>query len=170
VKADEGWTAWASVVECFTVNMPIPPTQCDPMMAEPSGGWNVFKQIFADHRDKFKHAYPLPAMWCGQASGVDEPQIVFVLVIHEGEASMKEEVTDQLKAVFQKVLEEKDITITREMTAQDIEKWDSLRHIQLISEVERAFGIKFKLREVLSMKNVGDLIDLIHAKQALPNF
>ena len=79
-----------------------------------------------------------------------------------------EDITGTLKSVFQKVLEENDITITREMTAQDIEKWDSLRHIQLISEVERAFGVKFKLREVLSMKNVGDLIDLIHAKQEVP--
>jgi acyl carrier protein len=76
----------------------------------------------------------------------------------------KEEITSKLKSVFQEVLEENDITITREMTAQDIEKWDSLRHIQLISEVERAFKIKFKLREVVSMKNVGDLIDLIHTK------
>jgi acyl carrier protein len=41
-----------------------------------------------------------------------------------------------------------------------------LRHIQLISEVERAFRIKFKLREIVSMKNVGDLIDLIHIKRA----
>jgi acyl carrier protein len=80
----------------------------------------------------------------------------------------KEEITDKLTPVFQEVLEENDITITREMTAQDIEKWDSLRHIQLISQVERAFGIKFKLREVMSMKNVGDLIDLIHAKQEVP--
>ena len=79
----------------------------------------------------------------------------------------EEEITGKLKSVFQKVLEENDITITREMTAQDMEKWDSLRHIQLISEVERAFSIKFKLREVLSMKNVGDLIDLIHAKQGV---
>jgi acyl carrier protein len=107
-------------------------------------------------------------MWRGQESGVDELQIVFVLVIREGETSMKEEVTDKLQSVFQKVLEENDITITREMTAQDIEAWDSLRHIQLLSEVETAFGIKFKLREVLSMKNVGDLIDLIHAKQGVP--
>ena len=80
----------------------------------------------------------------------------------------KEEITGKLKSVLQEVLEENDITITREMTAQDIEKWDSLRHIQLISEVEKAFSIKFKLREVLSMKNVGDLIDLIHAKQGVP--
>jgi acyl carrier protein len=80
---------------------------------------------------------------------------------------IQEEISSNLKSVFQKVFEENDITITREMTAQDIENWDSLRHIQLISEVERAFGIKFKLREVLSMKNVGDLIDLIHAKQGV---
>jgi len=89
------------------------------------------------------------------------------LAIREGETSMKkEEITGKLKSVFQKVLDENDIPITREMTAQDIEKWDSLRHIQLISEVERDFGIKFKLREVVSMKNVGDLIDLIHTKTA----
>ena len=76
-----------------------------------------------------------------------------------------EEIIDKLKSVFQKVLEEKDITITRELAAQDIEKWDSLRHIQLISEVETTFGIKFKLREIMNMNNVGDLIDLIDAKQ-----
>jgi acyl carrier protein len=76
-----------------------------------------------------------------------------------------EEIIGKLKSVFQKVLEEKDITITRELAAQDIEKWDSLRHIQLISEVERVFGIKFKLREIMHMNNVGDLIDLIDAKQ-----
>ena len=52
------------------------------------------------------------------------------------------------------------------MTAQDVEKWDSLRHVQLISEVETTFGIKFKLREIMSMNNVGDLIDLIDIKKA----
>lgn len=78
----------------------------------------------------------------------------------------KEAITDKLKYVFQKVLEENEITLTREMTAQDVEKWDSLRHVQLISEVETAFGIKFKLREIMSMNNVGDLIDLIDIKKA----
>jgi acyl carrier protein len=78
----------------------------------------------------------------------------------------KEEITVKLKPVFQKVLEQEEITITREMTARDIEGWDSMRHVQLISTVESAFGIKFKLREVLGMKNVGDLIDLIHIKKA----
>jgi acyl carrier protein len=78
----------------------------------------------------------------------------------------KEEITGKLKCVFEKVFQEPDLTITREMTAQDVEQWDSLRHIQLINEVETAFGTKFRLREVLSMKNVGDLIDLIHTKSA----
>jgi acyl carrier protein len=77
----------------------------------------------------------------------------------------KEEIAGKLKSVFQKVFEENDITITREMTAQDVEKWDSLRHIQLINEVENAFRVKFKLREIMGMKNVGDLIDLIDLKQ-----
>ena len=77
----------------------------------------------------------------------------------------KEEIVGKLKSVFQKVFEENDITITREMTAQDVEKWDSLRHIQLINEVESTFGVKFKLREIMGMKNVGDLIDLIDVKQ-----
>ena len=77
-----------------------------------------------------------------------------------------EEITGTLKTVFQSVFDESDITITREMTAQDVESWDSLHHIQLINEVERAFKIKFKLREVMGMKSVGDLIDLIDRKTA----
>lgn len=77
----------------------------------------------------------------------------------------KEEITGKLKTVFEKVFRENDLSITREMTASDIKEWDSLRHIELISEVEMAFGTKFRLREVLSMKNVGDLIDLIHTKK-----
>lgn len=78
----------------------------------------------------------------------------------------KEQITAELTGVFLKVFQRKDLTITRDMTAQDVEEWDSLRHIQLITEVETAFGTKFKLREVLSMKTVGDLIDLIHIKRA----
>jgi acyl carrier protein len=79
---------------------------------------------------------------------------------------MQEEITGTLKTVFQSVFDETDIAITREMSAEDVPSWDSLHHIQLISEVERAFRIKFKLREVMAMKNVGDLIDLIHSKTA----
>lgn len=77
----------------------------------------------------------------------------------------KDEITGKLTSVFEKVFQEK-VAIKRETTAADIEDWDSLRHIQLITEVETAFGTKFKLREILGMKNVGDLIDLLHIRGA----
>jgi acyl carrier protein len=78
----------------------------------------------------------------------------------------EKDIAVKLESVFQSVLERDDITITREMTADDVENWDSLRHVQLVIQVEEAFGVKFKLREVLGLKNVGDLIDLIQIKKA----
>jgi acyl carrier protein len=78
----------------------------------------------------------------------------------------EEDITVKLASVFHRVLERSDFTITRELTAKDVDTWDSLRHVQLVLEVEEAFGVKFKLREVLGMKNVGDLIDLLHLKKA----
>ena len=77
----------------------------------------------------------------------------------------KDEIGGQLNSIFQDVFQDNHLTIAREMTALDVERWDSLSHIQLITEVETAFGVKFKLREVMNMKNVGDLIDLIHIKK-----
>jgi len=76
-----------------------------------------------------------------------------------------DDVSGRLSSIFQDVFQNNGLTLTREMTAQDVENWDSMRHIQLITEVETAFGIKFRLREIMSMKNVGDLIDLIHLKR-----
>jgi len=76
-----------------------------------------------------------------------------------------DDVSGRLSSIFQDVFQNSGLTLTRDMTAQDVENWDSMRHIQLITEVETAFGIKFRLREIMSMKNVGDLIDLIHLKR-----
>jgi acyl carrier protein len=76
-----------------------------------------------------------------------------------------DDVSGRLSSIFQDVFQDNNLTLTRDMTAQDVENWDSMRHIQLITEVETAFGIKFRLREIMSMKNVGDLIDLIRLKR-----
>ena len=76
----------------------------------------------------------------------------------------REEISCKLTGVFQKIFEDGDLRISPEMTADDVASWDSLRHIQLISAVETDFGIRFKLREVVSMKNVGDLIRNIAGK------
>ena len=52
------------------------------------------------------------------------------------------------------------------MSAKDVEEWDSLTNISLIAEIEKYFSIKLKLREILKLKNVGDLCDCIEKKLA----
>lgn len=66
-----------------------------------------------------------------------------------------------LRGVFARVFENDAIEIARTTTAADVEGWDSLTHIELIAEVEKHFGVKFKLTEIMKFKNVGDLADCI---------
>ena len=54
--------------------------------------------------------------------------------------------------------------ITRETTSADVKGWASLMHITLISEVEAEFGVKFTMKQILNMQNVGEMIDLIVEK------
>ena len=74
---------------------------------------------------------------------------------------MANSINERLNEVFQNVFDDEDITVTRETTADDIEDWDSLEHIRLIAAVEREFGVKFTMKEVSSMKNVGEMMDII---------
>ena len=67
---------------------------------------------------------------------------------------------EKLNEVFSDVFDE-EITVTAETTAADIEDWDSLTHITLISEVEDTFDMKFSMKDVLGMKNVGEMADII---------
>ena len=78
----------------------------------------------------------------------------------------KNEINHTLTSVFQRVFQEPGLAVTREMTSRDVAHWDSLRHIVMITDVENTFAVKFSLREVMKLKNVGDLIDLIHAKKS----
>ena len=77
----------------------------------------------------------------------------------------RQEIFEKLNEVFADVFDE-DISVTAETTAADIEDWDSLTHITLISEVEETFGVKFSMKDVLGMKNVGEMVDLILSKIA----
>ena len=74
------------------------------------------------------------------------------------------EIKDKLTDIFRKVFKDSTITLLPEMSAKDVEKWDSLNHLVLISTVEAEFGIKFKLKELIAMKNVGDLLSAISSK------
>ncbi|MCR5773871.1 MAG: acyl carrier protein [Lachnospiraceae bacterium] len=73
---------------------------------------------------------------------------------------------EKLQDVFRDVFDDDDIEIFAETTADDIEAWDSLSHIQLIVAVEKAFGLKFTTVEVMKLKNVGEFIALIDKKRA----
>lgn len=76
------------------------------------------------------------------------------------------ELLKELHKIFCKVFEEEeeDIELTDETTADDIEGWDSLSHVNLIVAIERHYKIKFETKELLTFKNVGDLRKSIENK------
>ena len=76
----------------------------------------------------------------------------------------REEVFVTLNEVFRDVFDDEEITVTDATTADDIEEWDSLEHINLLAAVEQAFGIKFNMGEVVSMKNVGEMADIVQKR------
>ncbi len=73
----------------------------------------------------------------------------------------RDEVFVKLNEVFQDVFDAESITVTETTTADDIEEWDSLEHINLLAAVEQEFGMKFNMGQVVSMKNVGEMADII---------
>lgn len=76
----------------------------------------------------------------------------------------RKEIIERLTSIFQNVFTDASLVLTDEMTANDVEKWDSLTHMLMINEVESAFDIKFKLKDLNKMKKVGNLIDIIEDK------
>ncbi|HVN86446.1 MAG TPA: acyl carrier protein [Candidatus Binatia bacterium] len=76
------------------------------------------------------------------------------------------EIRARLTPIFREVFDDDTIEIRDEMTAKDVEEWDSLNHINLIVAVERSFGVKFTTKEVSNLANVGEFIGLIAAKLA----
>ena len=76
----------------------------------------------------------------------------------------KEEIVNRLTPVFRKVFSDNSLVVTDELSALDVENWDSLSHMLLISDVETEFAIKFKLKDLNKMANVGDMIEIIRSK------
>ena len=75
-----------------------------------------------------------------------------------------EQIYEKLTEIFRDLFEDDEIELTPETTSDDIEDWDSLTHIQLISICEEEFGIKFSTAEILHLANVGDLVKVIESK------
>ena len=76
----------------------------------------------------------------------------------------REEILAKVEEIFRNVLENEAIVLNEETTAEDIEEWTSLTHVQLISAMEQQLNIKFSLREMMSWQNVGEIVNSIEKK------
>ena len=76
----------------------------------------------------------------------------------------QDEILDGLTDVVRDILEQPDLSLSRDTTAQDVEGWDSVNNISIIVGTEARFGVKFRTAELDEIKNVGDLIDLVADK------
>lgn len=74
------------------------------------------------------------------------------------------EIMDALHSIFRTVLKNDSITLTAETTANDVDGWDSVTNVMIIDEIEKQFGLSFKLRDIIKMKNVGDLYNKVLEK------
>jgi len=83
----------------------------------------------------------------------------------EGIVRMDEaQIYARLAGIFEDVFDEDSIEITPELSAKDVDGWDSLTHIRLILTIEKAFKIKFSTSEIGKLQNVGDLVTLIKTR------
>ncbi len=72
-----------------------------------------------------------------------------------------QKIQNDVQEIFRDNFDDEELEITRATCADDIEDWDSLEQINLLTAIEKKFGLKFKLEDVRGLKNVGDLLDLI---------
>jgi len=73
----------------------------------------------------------------------------------------KGEILKTVNDIFIDVLDDENVVLTYETTANDVEEWDSLNHIQLVVAIEKQFGIRFTSQEIQSWNNIGELIGSI---------
>lgn len=91
-------------------------------------------------------------------------EVYFRISDKKGSVMSREEVFETLNEVFRDVFDDETITVNDDTTADDIEDWDSLEHINLMAAVESEFGIKFSMGQIMTMKNVGEMADIILQK------
>ena len=70
----------------------------------------------------------------------------------------RSEAFEKMAEICRDVFEDDDLVVTEELTAADVEAWDSLTHLSLVNELEETFGVAFTLDEVTGSKNLGELL------------
>lgn len=76
----------------------------------------------------------------------------------------KQQVMNDLTQIICKVLDKTNLELHDETTAKEVDGWNSLTNMQIISDMEDHFGIQFKMREIIKMKNIGELCNIIQNK------
>ncbi len=76
----------------------------------------------------------------------------------------REEVFEKITRIFREEFDDDTLVIVDETNAADIEDWDSLAHVELVMTMEKEFQMKFNIKEVGKLKNVGEMADLILRK------
>ena len=76
----------------------------------------------------------------------------------------RNEILKKVNAIFIDILDDENIVLTYETTANDVEDWDSLNHIQLVVAIEKQFKIRFTSREIQSWNNVGEMVNSVSLK------
>jgi acyl carrier protein len=90
--------------------------------------------------------------------------IISALIREEEDTVTPAEVIARIEPIMRDLFDEYDGPVTANLTAKDIEQWDSLANVQLIVMVEKAFGLKFATSDIGNMKNLGALAELVVAK------
>jgi acyl carrier protein len=75
-------------------------------------------------------------------------------------------ILEALQPLFRDILDQPNLKITRATNSSNVEGWDSLAHINLVTAIEQEYGIKFTIDELLELKNVGEMVDLMERKLA----
>lgn len=76
----------------------------------------------------------------------------------------RKEIFEKLSEIFRDVMDNDEIALEENTSAEDIEEWDSLAHVQLIEKIEGVFGVKFSAKEMMSWEDVGEFVDSIAEK------
>jgi acyl carrier protein len=74
------------------------------------------------------------------------------------------DILEEIQPIFRDILDQPELNITRESNAMNVDGWDSLAHVNLVTAIEKHFRIKFALGELQELKNVGEMVDLISTK------
>ena len=80
---------------------------------------------------------------------------------------MNDQVAEKVTQIFHIVFNDEAIVLTDDLTANDVEQWDSLNHVNLIVSIENEFNIRFSNNEISNLENVGELLSLIRSKKGL---